>query len=245
MTTDTRLPAAWYAAPRGGLAQWWTVLHPPYTLWHLSYVVVGAALAPGLDVTRLLATVVAFALAVGLCAHALDELHGHPLQTTLTATALGVAAALGLVGACVLGFLGVSRVGPGLWGFIVAGVVLVVGYNLELLGGVLHNGPGFAAGWGAFPVLTGYFAQTGRLSPGSLLTATAAFGLSLVQHTLSAPARRLRRRALRVGGSISWPDGSEQRIDRDTLLAPLETSLRMLSWTVVMLAAGLAMSHAA
>ena len=244
MTADTRLPAAWYAAPRTGFAEWWTVLHPPYTLWHLSYVVLGASVAPHLEVTPLLATLLAFTLAVGLGAHALDELHGHPLGTTLTATTLVTVAVVALAGACALGFLGLSRVGPGLLGFIVAGVVLVVGYNLELLGGALHNAAGFAAGWGAFPALTAYFAQTGRVSPAPLLIAMAAFGLSLVQRTLSARARRLRRHTIRVGGSMRLQDGSEERIDRDTLLRPLETSLRLLSWTMVILAAGVAVSRA-
>ena len=37
------LPPAFYARPsfasRGAIGDWWTLLHPPYTLWHLSYVV--------------------------------------------------------------------------------------------------------------------------------------------------------------------------------------------------------------
>src|SRR3989442_13616404 len=38
--------AAFYALEPGGLRDYWTLLHPPYTLWHLSYVLLGAALAP-------------------------------------------------------------------------------------------------------------------------------------------------------------------------------------------------------
>ena len=243
MTADSGVPSAWYASRRGGLTQWWTVLHPPYTLWHLSYVVLGASVAPHLDVPRLLATLLAFALAVGLAAHALDELHGRPLRTTLSSAALLVVSIAALAGAVALGLLGLSRIGPALAVFIVAGVILVIGYNLELFGGVLHNSAGFAAAWGGFPALTGYFAQTGRLSLAAGLTASAAFGLSLVQRSLSTPARRLRRRAVRVDGSLTFADGSVDSIDRATLLAPLETSLRVLSWTTVVLAAGVAVSH--
>ena len=61
------------------------LLHPPYTLWHLSYVAIGATLAPRFDGGRLVATLLAFFLAVGVCAHALDELHGRPLRTTIPA----------------------------------------------------------------------------------------------------------------------------------------------------------------
>jgi hypothetical protein len=225
------------------VTQWWTVLHPPYTLWHLSYVVLGGSIATHLDVVRLLATLLAFALAVGVAAHGLDELHGRPLRTTLSSTALLVVSAVALGGAIVLGVLGLSRIGPALIVFIAAGVALVIVYNLELLGGVLHNSAGFALAWGAFPVLTGYFVQTGRLSPAAVLTAVAAFGLSLVQRTLSTPARRLRRHAVRVAGSVTFDGGSVEPVDRATLLAPMETSLRILSWTTVILAAAVAVSH--
>lgn len=229
MTAESGVPSAWYASRRAGFSQWWTVLHPPYTLWHLSYVVLGAPLASQLDVVRLLATLLAFTLAVGLAAHALDELHGRPLHTTLPSPVLLVVSIGALTGAVALGLLGLSRIGPGLIAFIVVGVALVTVYNLEVLGGVLHNARGFALAWGAFPVLTGYFAQTGRLSLASALAAAAAFGLSLVQRWLSTPARRLRRRAISVGGWLTLDDGSVQALDRATLLAPLETSLRILS----------------
>jgi hypothetical protein len=46
---------AYYAASPGGWRDWWTLLHPPYTAWHLSYVVIGAALAPRVSLTPLLA----------------------------------------------------------------------------------------------------------------------------------------------------------------------------------------------
>src|SRR5437899_2392004 len=53
-------PAYYATRARGWRRDVWAVLHPPYTAWHLSYVVIGAGLAPSLDVTRLAATVRAF-----------------------------------------------------------------------------------------------------------------------------------------------------------------------------------------
>ena len=47
MTAESR--PAFYALAPGGWRDYVTLLHPPYTLWHLSYVAIGAALAPGLD----------------------------------------------------------------------------------------------------------------------------------------------------------------------------------------------------
>src|SRR5580658_4580118 len=81
--------AAFYAASSpGGWRDWWTLLHPPYTAWHLAYVVIGASLVTHPNVTRLVATVLAFFAAVGVAAHALDELHGHPLRTRISNRAL-------------------------------------------------------------------------------------------------------------------------------------------------------------
>ncbi len=218
----------------------WAVLHPPYTAWHLSYVVIGAGLAPSLDVKRLAATVLAFFLAVGISAHALDELRGRPLQTDLAAKTLWAAAILGLVGAVGLGLAGVFVVGPGLLPFVAAGVLFVFAYNLELLGGRLHGDFWFALSWGAFPVLTAYFAQTGRLSFTAVAVAVAAYALSFGQRTLSTPARLLRRKTRSVTGTLTLLDGSETNLDEHALLRPLELGLKAFAWGVVALAVGLA-----
>jgi len=149
---------AYYAAASGGWRDWWTLLHPPYTAWHLSYVVIGAALAPHPALTPLLAALGAFFLAVGLAAHALDELQGRPLRTRIPAGALIAVTVVGLAGAVALGVAGVTRVGWPLIPFMVAGPFLVIAYNAELFGGIVHTDAGFAAAWGAFPLLTAYVA---------------------------------------------------------------------------------------
>ena len=48
----------------------------------------------------------------------------------------------------------------------------MLAYNAELFGGVIHNDVGFSASWGAFPVLTAYVAQTGRLALAPVLAAS-------------------------------------------------------------------------
>src|SRR5436190_16355619 len=97
---------AFYALRRGGWRDLITLLHPPYTAWHLSYVALGAAAAPVVHVDRLLAALAAFFLAVGISAHALDELQGRPLRTRLSDRALVVFAVAGLVGAVGIGLAG-------------------------------------------------------------------------------------------------------------------------------------------
>ncbi len=234
---------AFYAARPGGWRDWWTLLHPPYTAWHLGYVVIGACLVPVINTTRLLATLLAFFLAVGVAAHALDELHGRPLRTRIPTPALVGAAVVGLAGALFLGVAGVVQVGWPLVPFLVLGPVLVLGYNFEVFGGVIHNEIGFAASWGAFPVLTAYVAQNGTLALAPVLAAVGALSLSLAQRALSTPARMLRRRALDATGTVSLADGTQQAIDRPTLLAPLEQALRAMAWAVVLLAAALAVAR--
>jgi hypothetical protein len=238
--TGAEARPAYYAAAAGGWRDWWTLLHPPYTAWHLAYVVIGATLAPHVRLTPLLATLAGFFLAVGLAAHALDELHGRPLRTRISSGVLVAVTIIGLAGAVGLGVAGLLRVGWPLLPFLVAGPFLVIAYNAELFGGIIHTDAGFAAAWGAFPVLTAYVAETGRLSAGSVLAAGAAFGLSAAQRSLSTPARLLRRRAAQVTGSITMADGQVLPVSSELLLRPLERALRALSWSVVALAAALA-----
>jgi hypothetical protein len=239
----TAAKPAFYAARSGRWRDWWTLLHPPYTAWHLSYVVIGAALAPHVTLQPLVATLIAFFLAVGLAAHALDEYHGRPLRTQIPSAVLVAVAAVGLAGAIALGVVGALRVGWVLIPFLVVGPLLVVAYNAELFGGIVHTDAGFAAAWGAFPLLTSYVAQTGTLSAGSVLAGAAAFGLSAAQRSLSTPARLVRRRSTSVTGRITLADGDTLIIDADRLLDPLERALRAMSWSVVLLAAALAVAR--
>ena len=122
-----------------------------------------------------------------------------------------------------------------------AGPLLVVAYNFELAGGIVHNDVGFAACWGAFPVLTAYVAQAGNLSWAAVFAALAAFFLSLAQRALSTPARLLRRRASTVEGTVVMADGGRLPLDHRVLLTPLERALKMTAWSVVLGATALAL----
>ena len=242
--TPPLAPAFYARNPRrGAWGDWWVLLHPPYTLWHLSYVAIGATLAPTFDGVRLVATLLAFALAVGVCAHALDELHDRPLRTRLPAWQLVTASIMSLTGAVALGIAGIGRVGPGLLLFIGVGAGLTCGYNLELLGGRLHNDVTFAAAWGAFPVLTAYYAQAQRLGWPALSAAAGAYSLSNAQRALSTPARTLRRRTASVDGHIVLLDGEQHPIDTALLLAPLETALKAMTGAIVAVAVALVVAR--
>jgi hypothetical protein len=215
-----------------------TLLHPPFTAWHLSYVAFGAAAAPAVHGGRLAAALAAFFLGVGICAHALDELAGRPLGTGLSDRALIVLAAVSLAGAVALGVVGVVTVSWSIAPFIVAGAFIVVAYNLELFDGRFHTDFWFAAAWGAFPALTAYWANALELrAPGVLVTA-ACFGLSVAQRSLSTPVRRLRRQTLSVSGTQTLADGSVLELTRERLAEPLDGALRALALALVLLSAG-------
>jgi hypothetical protein len=241
---------AYYARRGGPVADCWTLLHPPYTLWHLSYAVLGAALVPHLAWTPLLMTVLAFFLAVGIAAHALDERAGHPLGTGFGDQGLLLAAAFALLVAAAMGVYGAFWYDGTNWPLFVAipiGGVLVVGYNLELAGGRLHNDLAFGLGWGGFPVVVGYVAQAPGLDASVFAmgaAAAAAVALTYAQRRLSTPARALRRRTLDVDGAARRTDGTIVPLDRPTLLEPLEGALRALSWGVPLVALAVLLTHA-
>jgi hypothetical protein len=186
---------AFYALTGGGWRDYLTLLHPPYTLWHLSYVAIGAALAPHMKWGLLGWTTLAFLLAMGIGAHALDELNGRPLRTTIPAPALVGLAAVSIAAACVIGVVAAAGTTWWLLLFILFGAFIAVAYNLELVGGAFHSNLWFAASWGAFPVLTAYFAAAERLRGEAFAAATFAMLMSLAQRTLSSEVRFARRNA--------------------------------------------------
>jgi hypothetical protein len=242
MRASTERPA-FYALGRGLPGDLLTLLHPPYTAWHLSYVAIGAAIAPHVYVNRLLWTLAAFGLAVGVAAHALDELHDRPLRTGISDRTLIALTGSSLLGALAIGVAGILTVTPWLAPFVVAGVLFVPAYNLELLGGRLHSDLWFALGWGAFPALTGYFAQAQRITLAGLAVAAGALAMSLAQRRLSSPARELRRRTDSVAGTRTRSDGGTEPLTLAGLLSPLDGALSALSAAMVLLACALVLAR--
>ncbi len=244
MPEDRLERPAFYALRRGGWRDLVTVLHPPYTAWHLANVAFGAAAATEIHTDRFIATLAAFFLAVGIGAHTLDELNGRPLKTQLSDRTLIALAVCSIVGAIGIGIAGCFIVSATLIPFVVAGGFIVVAYSLELFGGRFHTDFWLAASWGAFPALTSWWANT--LSFGSAktvvagaLVAVGCFGLTAVQRRLSTPVRRLRRKTVSVTGEQRLEDGTVIPLSASELAGPLDGSLRGLSWAVVVLAVGL------
>jgi hypothetical protein len=176
---------------------------------------------------------------MGLAAHALDELNGRPLRTRIPDGVLWAIAIVGLAGAIGLGIHGTIVISPWLWAFIGVGGFLVVAYNLELFGGAFHSDVWFALGWGAFPALTAYFAQTGTIRVEAVLVAAGCAAISAAQRVLSTPVRRLRRTVASVSGELVTTEGAHEPLDASSLRRAPEGALRWLSAAVPLLALGL------
>jgi hypothetical protein len=237
--TEAGARPAFYALAQGGWRDYVTLLHPPYTAWHLSYVAIGACLAPTLYEGRLAAAAAAFFLALGISAHALDELQGRPLQTRIPRRVLVALSVVPLAGAVAIGIAGAISFDPWLLVFVAVGAALVPVYNLELFGGAIHTGWGFALAWGAFPLLTGYFACAKTITWVALLGAAYATLTSYVQRVLSTPVRHLRRRVATVEGTMRLRDGGSEPVTGETLAAAPERALQALAAANVALAAAL------
>ncbi len=238
MASEAGRPAFYALAP-GGWRDYVTLLHPPYTAWHLSYVAVGATLTPAFAWSRFLPTLAAFFLAVGIGAHALDELNGRPLATRIPDGVLAALAALSIAGAVAIGVVGAVTVTPWLALFVAAGGFIVVAYNLELAGGRFHGDAWFALAWGAFPLATAYFAAAETLDAVALAGAAFAFLGSRAQRLLSTPVRDVRRRVSSVEGRVERAGGGSEPVTAELLLRGKEAALRSLAGASVALAAGL------
>ena len=172
----------------------------------------------------------AFGLAVGVGAHAFDELRGRPLRTRISSSVLVGLGTIALAVAIGLGLYAVTQLGALFLLFVAAGGALVLLYAFEAP--VVHSDIGFALGWGAFPVITAAYA-TGAHPVPTTFAAIAAALLSLAQRRLSTRARSVRRRATAVTGDITYADGSRETIDRGSLIAAPEGALRVL-WLAIL-----------
>lgn len=234
---------AWYVIPSNNyLVRWFNLLHWPFTIWHLSYVVIGAGLHPEVDAPLLVWTVLAFFLGMGVAAHCADLLHGDPLALSLPRWQLASVGGTALVGAVAIGSWQVlaGNVAWAAFPAVAVGAVLAVGYGLEWPG--LHGDYQFALWWGVFPFLVGYLAQGVVWDPALLYMGGFLFLTALAQRELSTRVRFLRRKVDLASCSLTnWdPETQRNRVtvqDKSWLLAPDDRTLMLFSVAMPLLAA--------
>ena len=242
-----RASTAWYVVTSDRyLARWWNALHVPYTLWHLSYLVMGAALGTALRWDVLGWAVLAFFLGLGIAGHAFDLLRGDPLALKLPASHLEVAGVMSLLLAAFIGSLNIywGNVPWWLGWAIVAGILMALGYNLEWPG--LHGDLQFALFWGAFPFLVGNLAMGGGLDPAAVMAGAFCFLTAWSQRVLSARARYLRRKVARASLTLDEKAESATAVVGQPvawMLRPMETTLLLLTIAMPVLAIALMASR--
>lgn len=226
----------WYAGGDSWYGELWTMLHPPYTLMVLSFVIVGAVLSSSLSFVVLLATLLAYFLGLGVGAHFLDQLPGmgsryvqHWPPSALWAIGLGSLGAgvgLGVLGAAVLHE-------PYLLVLVAFEGVVAVGYPLApIFRGAFHRDSVFAIAWGSLPCLTSYYAQAGSISATALLAAGSIAVVAVVEIRVSRASRRRRSPPSVVGDIPARPLSHTNRGPWNP-----DTTLRFLSVGTVVVAA--------
>jgi hypothetical protein len=241
----TSLKPSWYSSKNTGIvSDFINLLHPPYTLWHLSYVLIGISLSPGIYFDRSIAVLVAFFLGLGLGAHALDETMGNPLRTRISKTRLYIVGFVSLSVAILIGLYYVIELSFLILPFVAIESFFAVTYNLEIFEKRFHTDIVFALSWGSIPFLTGYFVNSLSLSISSLVMALGIGLLTYVQRTLSTQARMFRRNIDGVQ-SINLVTGDRIPMSSQELISPAEKSLKALTLMVFALSVALILARLA
>lgn len=191
----------WYFTASGTkLGDLYNILHVPYTAMVLAFVLMGAEVTPQVHAVRLAATLLAYLLALGIGAHALDQLEpeGSHYVLRLSRRELTSMAIVGLGGGIALGLYYAATVSVLLVPFIAAGVFFAVAYPLpsRVLGGAFHNNPSFAFAWGFLPAVTSYFANAATVALPAIAVGAVTAALAWEEIRLSRFARSARKQGL-------------------------------------------------
>ncbi|MFH0904258.1 MAG: hypothetical protein V1854_03610 [Methanobacteriota archaeon] len=186
----------WYAAEGSKLAEFWTILHLPYTAMSLSFLAVGFGIA-GVQRWDVFALVmVAYFLGLGIAAHAFDQLPGQGSSyvkylTPRELRSMGVAA---VSAAVMIGVLLMVKLAAWhlLW-IIPLQTFFVVAYPYaKFAKGFFHNDIWFAVSFGYIPVMAGYYINTLTLNPEFVPWAAVAAIISMIEILLSRYVRKWR-----------------------------------------------------
>jgi hypothetical protein len=239
----TSLKPSWYSSKNAGaVSDFINLLHPPYTLWHLSYVLIGIAMSPVIFLGRSVAVLVAFFLGLGLGAHALDETMGNPLRTRISKRRLYFVGFVSLSVAILIGIYYVVELSILILPFVAIESFFAVAYNLEVFEKRFHTDIVFALSWGSIPFLTGYFVNSLSFSIASLVMAVGIGLLTYVQRTLSTQARLFRRKIETVQ-SINLASGESIPMSSQELISPAEKSLKALTIMIFALSVALILTR--
>lgn len=237
------LKPSWYSRDRhDAISEFINLLHPPYTLWHLSYVLIGIAMSPVIHIDRSIAVIIAFFLGLGIGAHALDETMGNPLRTRVSKKFLYIVGFASLSLAILIGLYYAIVVSILILPFVIVESFFAVTYNLEMFKKRFHSDLVFALSWGAIPFLTAYFVNSLSISPAAIVMAAGIGMLTFVQRTLSTQARLFRRKIKPVL-TLNLENGESVPVTSQQLISPVEKSLKALTIMIFVISLALILSR--
>jgi hypothetical protein len=243
---DAPIQGAWYARRGGKSGELYTLIHLPYTSMVLSYVLIGAAMAPVLYLDRLLMTLAAYFLGLGLSAHALNELYARHWGDALTVRELKSIFAFPLIGALTLGGYGTyilySTPNAGLSAsitlliFIIVEVFFLFAYNTGYSKGKFHNDISFAFSWAAMPSIISYFVNATSLTLSIILISIGLAATAGIEINLSRWCKDFRRRS--GLSELHFEDGTQTKLSTKSLIERPEKALKLIVLAVDLMGVG-------
>ena len=244
---DQQMQGAWYAKRGSKAGELYTLMHLPYTSMVLAYVLIGAAVSPVLYLDRLLLTLAAYFLGLGLSAHALNELHARHWGDALTPRELKAIFLAPLIGALTIGGYGAyvlyhsSRAGLtesiALLFFIALETFFLFAYNTGFSNGRFHNDISFAISWAALPFMVSYFVNTASITLSAILMATGLAATAGIEINLSRWCKDFRRK--NNLSELQFEDGTRAELSTYNLIQRPEKALKLIVVAVDLMGVGL------
>jgi len=197
------------------------MLFLPYTGMCVSFVIIGSMLSESLLWDRVLAIFIIYFLALGVSAHAADNLGSKkikPWGKFFTPLELKLMIVGGLSISYGIGLYYTITFAPLLLIIAVMEGFFLFAYNFELFNGFFHNNFWFAISWGSLPLLAGFVIQTNSISILSVFSSIIAFFIAYSEIRISRIYKEIKR--------------NPQHTD-DSNTKKLESYLKILSLTTI------------
>lgn len=208
----------WYYKSGSKKAELWTILHLPYTVMCLSFLLIGFSIQKPINWLVLLGAIVSYFCGLGIAAHALDQLPGMgssyvkflSKKELLSLGIISLIIALGIGAYFIVSY----QMWHMMWLMPLQGFFAVAYPVSKLFKGFFHNDFWFSVGFGFMPVVVGYYANTLSLSfswviiPFGLL----CFLIAAIEITLSRYVRKLRAEETTGLKSISYSETTSEYI---------------------------------
>jgi hypothetical protein len=170
----------------------------PYTGMCVSFAVIGSIAASDVHWDRIGAIALIYALALGIGAHAADNIGSQkdkPWGRYFTRKQMIALMISSLAAAYAIGIYYIVLHVPLLAIVAILEGFFLFAYNFEIWGGRFHNDFWFAVSWGALPVMAGYLIQTSDIGILPFAVAGAATLASFAEIRMSRPYKQLKKSA--------------------------------------------------